>query len=323
MNKKRVIVYPDADPEENKVLAQAGGDHLAAYGTLIIHHGAPESHEEYVSRIKDANALIVGWSLPAEVMAKAPHLELVTFTGTGVSDYIDLAKATAQGVTVCNCPGYADTTVAEHTFALLLGSARNLTLLDGRTREGVWDQDTPGTDLRGKQLGLIGFGGIAKKVLAMAQGFGMQVKVWTRSPEKHLNHYSAELFTNMETLLQTSDFISLHLPLNENTHGILGCDEIHNMKVGATLINTARGGLVDEPALISALRSGHLRGAGLDVFAEEPLADGHPLLSLDNVILSPHVAYNTPDAVKAIFEITVRNICRYFDGEPINIVAAP
>ena len=243
MNKKRVIVYPDADPEENKVLAQAGGDHLAAYGTLIIHHGAPESHEEYVSRIKDANALIVGWSLPAEVMAKAPHLELVTFTGTGVSDYIDLAKATAQGVTVCNCPGYADTTVAEHTFALLLGAARNLTLLDGRTREGVWDQDTPGTDLRGKQLGLIGFGGIAKKVLAMAQGFGMQVKVWTRSPEKHLDHYSAELFTDMETLLQTSDFISLHLPLNENTHGILGYDEIHNIKVGATLINTARGRL--------------------------------------------------------------------------------
>ena len=323
MNKKRVIVYPDADPEENKVLAQAGGDHLAAYGTLIIHHGAPESHEEYVSRIKDANALIVGWSLPAEVMAKAPHLELVTFTGTGVSDYIDLAKATAQGVTVCNCPGYADTTVAEHTFALLLGAARNLTLLDGRTREGVWDQDTPGTDLRGKQLGLIGFGGIAKKVLAMAQGFGMQVKVWTRAPEKHRNHYSADLFTDMETLLQTSDFISLHLPLNENTHGILGYDEIHNIKVGATLINTARGGLVDEPALISALQRGHLRGAGLDVFAEEPLADGHPLLSLDNVILSPHVAYNTPDAVKAIFEITIRNICRYFDGEPINIVAAP
>ena len=150
MNNKRVIVYPDADPEENEVLAQTGGDHLAAYGTLIIHHGAPESHEEYVSRIKDANALIVGWSLPAEVMAKAPHLELVTFTGTGVSDYIDLAKATAQGVTVCNCPGYANTTVAEHTFALLLGVARNLTLLDGRTREGVWDQDTPGTDLRGK-----------------------------------------------------------------------------------------------------------------------------------------------------------------------------
>ena len=323
MNNKRVIVYPDADPEENEVLAQTGGDRLAAYGTLIIHHGPPESHEEYVSRIKDANALIVGWSLPAEVMAKAPHLELVTFTGTGVSDYIDLAKATTQGVTVCNCPGYANNTVAEHTFALLLGTARNLILLDGRTREGVWDQDTPGTDLRGKQLGLIGFGGIAKKVLAMAQGFGMQVKVWTRSPEKHLNHYSADLFTDMETVLQTSDFISLHLPLNENTHGILGYDEIHNMKVGATLINTARGGLVDEPTLISALRSGHLRGAGLDVFAEEPLADGHPLSNLDNVILSPHVAYNTPDAVKAIFEITVRNICRYFDGEPINVVAAP
>ena len=157
----------------------------------------------------------------------------------------------------------------------------------------------------------------------MAQGFGMQVKIWTRSPEKHLDQYSSDLFTDIETLLQTSDFISLHLPLNENTHEILGSDEIHNMKVGATLINTARGGLVNEPALISALRSGHLRGAGLDVFAEEPLADGHPLLNLDNVILSPHVAYNTPDAVKAIFEITVRNICRYFDGEPINIVAAP
>ena len=119
MNNKRVIVYPDADPEENEVLAQTGSNHLAGYGTLIIHHGTPESHEKYVSRIKDANALIVGWSLPAEVMAKAPHLELVTFTGTGVSDYIDLAKAAAQGITVCNCPGYADTTVAEHTLSLI------------------------------------------------------------------------------------------------------------------------------------------------------------------------------------------------------------
>jgi len=323
MNNKRVIIYPDADPEENQVLARAGGDRLAAYGTLIIHHGAPESHEEYVSRIKDANALIVGWSLPAEVMATAPHLELVTFTGTGVSDYIDLTKASAQGVTVCNCPGYADNTVAEHTFALLLGTARNLAVLDGRTRDGVWDQDTPGTDLRGKQLGLIGFGGIAKKVLAMAQGFGMQVKVWTRTPEKHLGQYGADLFADMETVLQTSDFISLHLPLNENTHEILGSDEIAKLKVGATLINTARGGLVDEPALIEALRSGRLGGAGLDVFAEEPLVNDHPLLRLDNVILSPHVAYNTPDAVKAIFEITIENICCYFDGKPINVVAAP
>ena len=323
MNKKRVIIYPDADPEEDQVLAQAGGERLADYGALTIYHGAPHTHDEYISRIKDANVLIAGWSLPAEVMAKAPHLELVTFTGTGVSDYIDLAKATAQGVTVCNCPGYADTTVAEHTFALLLGAARNLALLDGRARDGVWDQDTPGTDLRGRQLGLIGFGGIAKKVLAMAQGFGMEVKVWTRSPEKHQSEYSSDIFIDMQTLLQTSDFVSLHLPLNQDTHKILGCDEINSIKKGAILINTARGDLIDESALIHALRSGHIKGAGLDVFAQEPLAKDHPVLDLNNVVLSPHVAYNTPDAVNTIFEITVRNICRYFDGEPINVDTVP
>tara|TARA_Y100001960_G_C14750227_1_gene867980 strand:- start:903 stop:1874 length:972 start_codon:yes stop_codon:yes gene_type:complete len=323
MTSKRVIIYPDGDPDENPALAQAGIDRLSAYGTLRVHHGSPESNEDYLSRITDANALIVGWSLPADVMANAPQLELITFTGTGAHDYIDLPAAQAQGITVCNCPGYADTAVAEHAFALLLGTARNLAQLDRKMRESVWDQDTPGIGLAGKQLGLIGFGGIAKKVRTMAQAFGMQVKVWTRSPEKHRNDCSPDLFFDMETLLETSDFISLHLPLNDKTHGILGSTEIRKIKTGATLINTARGGLIDESALIEALRNGHLRGAGLDVFAEEPLNDNHHLLGLENVVLSPHVAYNTPEAVKALFEITIENICSYFDGKPINVVAAP
>ncbi len=323
MTRKRVIVYPDADPDENSVLTEVGVDRLAAHGALRVHDGVPQSNQEYLSRITDAAALIVGWSLPAEVMANAPHLELVTFTGTGASDYIDLRAARAQGITVCNCPGYADTTVAEHAFALLLGTARNLTLLDRKMREGIWDQDTPGIGLAGKQLGLIGFGGIAKKVLEMAEGFGMKVKVWTRSPEKHQDSFSPDLFLDMKMLLESSDFISLHLPLNGETHSILGAAEIRAIKTGATLINTARGGLIDETALIEALRSGQLTGAGLDVFAEEPLGDSHPLLNFENVVLSPHVAYNTPEAVKAIFEITVQNICSYFEDKPINVVAAP
>ena len=323
MTRKRLIVYPDADPDENSILTEIGAERLAAYGTLEIHHGVPQSSEEYLYRIKDAAALIVGWSLPAEVMTNAPHLELITFTGTGASDYIDLPAAQDQGITVCNCPGYADRTVAEHAFALLLGVARNLTLLDQKMREGVWDQDTPGVGLAGKQLGLIGFGGIAHKVLRMAEGFGMNVKVWTRSPEKHQNDFSPDLFLDVKTLLETSDFISLHLPLNDETQGILGKPEISRIKAGAILINTARGGLLDETALIEALRSGQLKGVGLDVFAEEPLGDNHPLLSFENVVLSPHVAYNTPEAVKAIFDITVQNISSYFDGKPINVVAAP
>jgi len=320
---KRVIVYPDADPDENTVLTEVGVDRLAAYGALRVHDGVPQSNEEYTSRIKDANALIVGWSLPAEVMANAPHLELITFTGTGASDYIDLRAARAQGITVCNSPGYADTTVAEHTFALLLGTARNLVLLDRKMREGIWDQDTPGSGLAGKQLGLIGFGGIAKEVLKIAEGFGMKVKAWTRSPEKHQDGFSPDLFLDMVMLLETSDFISLHLPLNDETHRILDAAEIRKIKTGATLINTARGDLVNETALIEALHSGQLKGAGLDVYAEEPLGDNHPLLKFENVVLSPHVAYNTPEAVKAIFDITVQNICCYFDGKPINVVASP
>ena len=323
MTRKRVIVYPDADPDENSVLTEVGVDRLAAHGALRVHDGVPQSNEEYTSRIKDANALIVGWSLPAEVMANAPHLELITFTGTGASDYIDLRAARAQGITVCNSPGYADTTVAEHTFALLLGTARNLVLLDRKMREGIWDQDTPGSGLAGKQLGLIGFGGIAKEVLKIAEGFGMKVKAWTRSPEKHQDGFSPDLFLDMVMLLETSDFISLHLPLNDETHRILDAAEIRKIKTGATLINTARGDLVNETALIEALHSGQLKGAGLDVYAEEPLGDNHPLLKFENVVLSPHVAYNTPEAVKAIFEITVQNICCYFDGKPINVVASP
>ena len=151
----------------------------------------------------------------------------------------------------------------------------------------------------------------------------MKVKAWTRSPEKHQDGFSPDLFLDMVMLLETSDFISLHLPLNDETHRILDAAEIRKIKTGATLINTARGDLVNETALIEALHSGQLKGAGLDVYAEEPLGDNHPLLKFENVVLSPHVAYNTPEAVKAIFEITVQNICSYFEGKPINVVASP
>ena len=127
----------------------------------------------------------------------------------------------------------------------------------------------------------------------------------------------------METLLETSDFISLHLPLNDETQGILGKPQISRIKAGAILINTARGELLDETALIESLHNGHLKGAGLDVSRKNLWETITPLLSFENVVLSPHVAYNTPEAVKAIFDITVQNICSYFDGKPTNVVAAP
>jgi D-3-phosphoglycerate dehydrogenase len=256
-------------------------------------------------------------------MTQTPTLEILSFTGIGASNFIDLPAAAAQGITVCNCPGYADNTVAEHTLALLLAAARHVPRLDAELRDGHWNQSLDGMELREKQLGLVGFGGIGRRVFELARAFGMTVKVWTRNPsEARAREHDVE-FVSLDKLLQTSDVISLHVALTDDTQGLINAGRIKQMKPGAILINTARGEIVDEAALVDALKERHLKAAGLDVYQQDPLPVEHPLLKLDNVVLSPHVAYNTPEAGDAIYEIAVENIVKYYEGNPINIVASP
>jgi D-3-phosphoglycerate dehydrogenase len=199
--------------------------------------------------------------------------------------------------------------VAESAIALMWASARNLAQMDREMRAGNWLRED-GVQLTGKTLGLIGFGGIGAEMARIAQGSGMRVVAWNRTPKQ----FAGVEFCDLDALLAQSDVVSLHLLLTDETRGILSREKIAAMKPGAILVNTARGALVDEAAMVEALRSGHLRHAGLDVFDIEPLPAGHVLTTLPNVTLSAHSAFRTPEASENLIEAALQHCRRIGSG---------
>lgn len=320
---ERRVVYPDASREMAELLTGERLARLEEVARLEVHTGAPGSHSEFVARIADAEAMILGWGLPVEVMREAPNLELIAFTGIGAGNFVDLDAATKRGITVCNTPGYADHTVAEHALAMMLSVARNLARLDRDLRRGRWNQSLPGLELRGKALGVVGFGGIGIRLAELARGIGMNVRAWTRNPSAERGRRHGIELVDLETILRESDIISVHTALTEQTRNLLDAKALAGTKPGVIVINTARGEIIDEDALIDALRSGHIAGAGIDVYHSEPLPPDHPLTRFENVLLTPHVAFNTPEATLALLDISIDNVVRYFQGNPVNVVAAP
>src|SRR6202043_490805 len=229
--------------------------------------------------------------LPTEAMRACKSLKHVIFLGTGARSYMHPEELSDIGITVHTIKGYGDTAVAEHTIALMWAAARGLARMDGGMRAGNWIR-TEGMELTGKTIGLLGFGGIAAEVARIAGGSGMRVLAWNRSPKTA----PGVTFVDMDTLLAESEVLSVHLLLNDETRGFLSADRLGRLRPGAILVNTARAAVVDEAAMIAALRSGHLRHAALDVFATEPLPAGHVLTTLPNVTLSAHSAFRTPEA---------------------------
>jgi D-3-phosphoglycerate dehydrogenase len=229
--------------------------------------------------------------MPTELVAQCRGLKHIVFLGTGASSYMDVPALAGLGVTVHTIKGYGDRAVAEHTIALMFACARGLARMDRATRAGTWSP-LEGKQLQGKTLGLVGLGGIGSEVARVARAIGMEVIGWNRTPRPDAPVPLVEL----DTLLQRSDVVSLHLALNDETRGIIDAGRIARMKRGVILINTARGALVDEAALIEALRSGQIGQAGLDVFHAEPLARDHALAALDNVTISSHAAFRTLEA---------------------------
>jgi D-3-phosphoglycerate dehydrogenase / 2-oxoglutarate reductase len=233
--------------------------------------------------------------MPTEFMAQCRGLKHIVFLGTGASSYMDVAALNGLGITVHTIKGYGDTAVAEHTVALIFAGCRDLARMDRATRGGVWDP-LESMQLNGKTLGLIGLGGIGREVARIARGIGMEVIAWNRSP---LSDAGVPLVT-LDDLLARADVISLHLALNDETRSLLSAKRLAQTKPGVILVNTARGALVDEAALIDALRSGHIRHAGLDVFHDEPLKPDHPLARMENVTLTSHAAYRTLEASETL-----------------------
>ncbi|UYO46074.1 3-phosphoglycerate dehydrogenase [Rhodopseudomonas palustris] len=238
-----------------------------------------------------AIAMIDHTYLPTEIARRCTGLKHVVFLGTGARSYMNVEELAELGIEVHLIRGYGDTAVAEGTIALMWAAARNLAIMDREMRHGQWLRED-GMQLTGKTLGLIGFGGIGAEVARIAYGSGMKVIAWNRST-KQIDGVS---FVDLDTLLRDSHVVSMHLLLNDETRGFLSRQRIAAMRPGAILVNTARGALVDEAAMIDALRSGHLRHAALDVFDIEPLPADHPLTDLPNVTLSAHSAFRTPEA---------------------------
>lgn len=236
-------------------------------------------------------AIVDHTHLPLDIVAQCPSLKHVVFLGTGPRSYMDVDALEARGIPVHIIKGYGDTAVAECAIALMWAAAKGFAGMDRAMRAGRWLR-TDGVQLTGKTLGLVGFGGIASEVARIALGAGMKVIAWNRS-EKACPGVE---FVDLDTVLATADVLSLHLLLVDETRGLISAERIAAMKPGVILVNTARGALVDEPALIAALRSGHIRHAGLDVYAVEPLPPDHPFTTLENVTLSAHSAFRTPEA---------------------------
>ncbi len=257
-------------------------------------------------------ALIAGYDfvlndhtqMPTDAMRGCTGLKHVIFLGTGARSYMHPEELAALGITVHIIKGYGDTAVAEHTIALMWAAARGLAAMDGGMRAGNWMR-TEGMELTGKTIGLLGFGGIAAEVARIAGGSGMRVLAWNRTPKK----VAGVTFVGLDELLAESQVLSVHLLLNDETRDFLNAERIARIRPGAILVNTARAAIVDENAMISSLRSGHLRHAALDVFLTEPLPAGHTLTTLPNVTLSAHSAFRTPEASDKLLRMALDIAC--------------
>nr|WP_157348293.1 NAD(P)-dependent oxidoreductase [Bradyrhizobium pachyrhizi] len=248
--------------------------------------------EDYPAVLDGAEIAVVDHTaLPTDVARKCAGLKHVVFLGTGARSYMNPEELAELGISVHLIKGYGDTAVAESAIALMWSSARVIAQMDREMRAGNWLRED-GMQLTGKTLGLVGFGGIAAEVARIALGSGMKVIAWNRSPKSH----PGVEFVDLDTVLASSDVVSIHLLLNDETRGLITRDKIAKMKKGVVLINTARGAIVDEQAMIDALNSGHIRHAGLDVYNIEPLPKDHPLTKIPNVTLSAHSAFRTPEA---------------------------
>ena len=248
--------------------------------------------EQLPDALGDAEIAIIDHTrLPLDIAQRCAKLRHVVFLGTGARSYMDPDALTARNIRVRTIKGYGDTAVAECAIALMWAAARDLARMDRGMRGGQWLR-SDGMQLTGKTIGLIGFGGIAAEAARLAHGAGMRVIAWNRTPKTHPN----VAFVGLDELLADAHIVSLHLLLNDETRGFLSHARLAQMRRGAILINTARGALVDEAAMIEALNSGQLRHAGLDVYDIEPMPADHPLTRLPNVTLSAHSAFRTPEA---------------------------
>jgi D-3-phosphoglycerate dehydrogenase / 2-oxoglutarate reductase len=299
-----------ADP-----IAEEGLAILRPHTRIEVVTGNPEALERNLAQ---AEALLVRSEtrVTAALLDAAPRLRVIGRAGAGV-DTIDVAAATARGIVVVNAPGGNAVAAAEHSLALMFALARRIATADASLKRGEWSRSRYiGSELTGKTLGLIGLGRVGSEVARRAQGLDMRVMVYDPYvPDEHARHLGLEP-VDLDALLESSDFVSLHVPLTEATRGILSAERIARMRPGAFVVNCARGGLIDEPALLKALDEGRLAGAGIDVFTAEPVPDSDPLPRHPKVVATPHLGASTVEAQANVATQVAYEVLAVLEGHP-------
>ena len=316
MNHKKIVVL-DADTLPGRVFHFDFPHELAVYGTTDA--------SETAVRVCGAHIVITNKVvISADIIADNPQLELIAVSATGVNN-VDIEAAKAAGIAVCNVRAYGNESVAEHAFMLMIALMRNLPAYQRDVAAGLWEKSpvfchygAPIRDLNGKTLAVFGRGNIGRTLARYAQAFGMRVVF---AEHKHAPAVR-EGYVSFEDAVRAADVLSLHCPLNAQTENMIGENELQQMKPGAVLINCGRGRLVDENALVAALKYGQIGGAGVDVLTEEPPRSGNPLLKtrLPNLIVTPHTAWASREALDRLFDILLANINAFVKGEAQNRV---
>jgi D-3-phosphoglycerate dehydrogenase len=308
---QRVLVatrsFGSTSPKPWEVLTEAGCEVVKADMNLEM------TEARLIDLLKDVDGAIIGVvPMTAHVLQSAPCLKVVSMHGVGV-DHVDLSAAAKLGIVIANCPGTNDQAVADLTIGLMISIARKIPQVDRHLHQGGWGRYS-GNELWKKTLGLIGMGRIGRGVAKRALGFDMQVLVYDPYVRQDQIDLPDVRLTSIEEVLRGADFLSLHAVLNDETRNLMSTAQFQLMKSSAYLVNTARGGLIDEQALYQALTSGLIAGAALDVFVDEPPA-GSPLLELENVVLTPHIGAHTKEAIERMGVVAAMNVVQTLQGQ--------
>ncbi|MEM7360006.1 MAG: NAD(P)-dependent oxidoreductase [Pseudomonadota bacterium] len=295
-------------------------DRLRALGDIDFYDDVP-SREELFKRLEHTDIAILGWSnMDKEAFKAAKNLRLLSLWSTGF-DYVDITAAKAKGVSVSNVPAYASETIAELTITLAVMVSRSIIAAHTHVVNGGYNwKSFRGSQLYEKTLGIIGLGDIGAAVAKRAQCFGMKVISYTANPSNERSEELGVEFVTKSELFSRADVISLHCALNRETEKIVGANEFKTMKTSAFLVNTARAELIDEEALVGALRAREIAGAGLDVISEDSRGKGSYLLTDDRIVLTPHFAFNTHEAIERKTEICLQNVIAFLEGKPTNLI---
>jgi D-3-phosphoglycerate dehydrogenase len=312
------IVFPDG---AGCVRDQAELEPLRRLGPVDFYDGPPPDRATLIERLRPAEAVVLDYSeMDAAVLRACDRLRFVSFLGIGYNSCIDVAEATRRGVAVAYTPDYGATSVAEHALAMMLALVRHIGPAFVSARAGRWEPGRfQGMELRGRTLGIVGLGPIGAEMARLGAGLGMRLLGWTRRPSPARAVHGVAL-VSLEALFAEADVVTLHLAYTPDSHGLISRALLERMKPGAWFVNTARARLVDNDALVERLRAGRIRGAALDVHDSEPPPADYVFRTLDNVLITPHIGYNTAEAGSNMLRIAIATVEAFARGERLHVV---